>query len=92
MGLLEQLGGVQQRLGRDAADVEAGAAQRLAALDAGGLQPQLGGADRRHIAAGTGADHDQVEVSLCHFISFVPRRRPGPSCGGRGWTPAFAGN
>ena len=36
---LEELGGVQQRLGRDAADVEAGAAQGRALLDAGDLQP-----------------------------------------------------
>ena len=56
MRLLVQLGGVQQRLRGDAADIEAGAAQRLAALDAGGLQPELCRADRGDIAAGAGAD------------------------------------
>ena len=59
-GLLEALGGVQQRLGRDAADVEAGAAEGGALLDHGHLQAQLGRADGAHIAAGAGADHDQV--------------------------------
>ena len=49
---LEQLGAVQQRLRRNAPDVEASPAQRLAALRAGGLQPELRRADRRDIAAG----------------------------------------
>ena len=73
IGLLEQLGGVEQGLGRDAADVEAGAAQRLAALDAGGLQPELRGPDRGDIAARPGADHDHVEVSVCHVSLFNVR-------------------
>ena len=38
-GLLEQLGRVEQRLGRDAPDVEARAAQRLARLGARGRSP-----------------------------------------------------
>ena len=63
-GLLEQVRGLQQRLGRDAADVEAGAAQRRVLLDDRHLQAELGGADRRHIAAGAGADHDEVEDSF----------------------------
>ena len=46
MRFLEQLGTVEQRLGRDAADVEAGAAERLATLRARGLEPELRGADR----------------------------------------------
>ena len=75
MRLLVQLGGVEQGLGGDAADVEAGAAQRLAALDAGGLQPELRGPDRGDIAARPGADHDHVEVSLCHSSTLV---RPEP--------------
>jgi hypothetical protein len=40
-GLVEELGGVEHGLGGDAADVEAGAAERLALLDAGGLQAEL---------------------------------------------------
>ena len=59
--LLEQMRGLQQRLGRDAADIEAGAAEGGALLDHRHLHAELGGADRRHIAARTGADHDEVE-------------------------------
>ena len=55
------LGVTQQDLGWDAADVEAGAAQRLALLDAGDLQPKLRGADGADIAAGAGADDGDVE-------------------------------
>ena len=53
-------GGVQQRLGGDAADIEAGAAVRLALLHDGGLQAELRGADGAHIAAGAGADDDEI--------------------------------
>jgi hypothetical protein len=63
---VEQLGGVEQGLGRDAPDVEAGPAERLPALDAGGLQPELRGPDGGDIATGPGADHDQVEIGLSH--------------------------
>ena len=59
-GLLEQFGGVQQRLRRDAADIEAGAAEGRALFNDGGLQAQLGRADGADIAAGTGADDDEV--------------------------------
>ena len=59
-GLLEELGGVQQRLGGDAADVEAGAAVRRALLDDGDLQAELGGADGAHVAARAGADDDEI--------------------------------
>ena len=61
---------VEHRLGRDAADVEAGAAQRLAALGAGGLEAELRGADRGDIAAGAGADHQDVEVEVSHSSLF----------------------
>ena len=63
---LEKLGGVEQGLGRDAADIEAGAAQSLAALDAGGLEAELGRTDRGHIAARAGTDHQNVEVVFSH--------------------------
>ena len=46
-GGLEQFRGMQQRLRRDAADVEAGAAERLALLDDGDLEAELGRLDRR---------------------------------------------
>ena len=59
-------GRVEHRLGRDAADVEAGPAKRLAAFGAGGLEAQLRGADRGDIAAGPGADHQHVEIVISH--------------------------
>src|SRR3546814_19507414 len=57
------LGRAQQRLGRDAAPVQADAAE-LVALDDGGLEAQLGRADRRGIAAGAGAEDDDVETGV----------------------------
>ena len=66
------LGGAQQRLGRDAAPVEADAAEMLA-LDHGDLHSELRGADRRDIAAGAAADDDQVKFlsSPCSGSSFL---------------------
>ena len=57
--------GLQQRLGRDAADIEAGAAQGLTLFHAGDLHAQLRGADGAHIAAGAGANHDHIK-SITH--------------------------
>ena len=54
---------MQQRLRRDAADVEAGAAEGGALLDAGDLHAELRGADGADIAAGAGADDDDIEDS-----------------------------
>ncbi len=78
---------MQQRLGRDAADVEAGAAEGGALLDAGHLQAELGGADGADIAAGAGADDDDVEaVRLMASQTPAaggadPRRLPSPAPG-----------
>ncbi len=65
---LEQLRRVEQGLRRDAPDVEAGAAERLAALRTGGLEAKLRGADRGDIAARAAADHQHVEVEVCHLF------------------------
>src|SRR3546814_12271005 len=65
---------VQHRLRRDAADVEAGAAQRLAPLGAGGLQAKLRRADRRDLAAGAGTDDKEVIV-IC-FVRHSKLRSP----------------
>ena len=59
-GLLEHLGGVQQRLRRDAADVEAGAAEGGALLDHRDLHAELRRADGADIAARAGADDDEI--------------------------------
>jgi len=61
-GVIE-LGGAKQRLGRDASPIEADAAEMLA-LDDRRLEPELGRADRRHIASGSGADHGKIELAL----------------------------
>ena len=50
----------QQRLGRNAAPVEADAAE-IGALDDRGLEAELRGADRGDVAARAGADDDDVE-------------------------------
>ena len=55
------LGGPQHGLGRDAAPVQADAAQMLA-FDTGHLEAQLRAPDRGHIAARPCADHHQVEI------------------------------
>ena len=57
-----KLRGVQQRLGGNAADVEAGAAMAGALLDHCHLEAQLGRADGADIAAGAGADDGDVEL------------------------------
>ena len=63
-GLLIKGRGMQKCLGRDAADVETGAAERPAHLHAGGLKAQLGGTDGGDIAARTGADDDEIETLI----------------------------
>jgi hypothetical protein len=78
--MVVNLARVQQRLGRYAPHVEAGSTRRglavLAgiAVDAGGLQAQLRGPDRSHVAARTAPDYDYVE-SVCHvvFLMLVAR-------------------
>ena len=59
-------GAAQQRLGRDAAPVEADAAEILA-LHHAGLHAQLGGPDRGDIATGTAAEDDDIEILISHL-------------------------
>ena len=63
--VVENLGRAQQRLGRDAAPVEADAAEILA-LDDRGLEAELRRADGGDIAARSGADDDDVEGGVSH--------------------------
>ncbi len=69
------VGRVQQRFRRDAADVEAGAAQRGFAvraeplIHAGGLEAELSAADRRDVSAGPRADDDNIV--FLHWISLL---------------------
>ena len=62
---VEHFGRAQHRLCRDAAPVEADAAEMLA-FDHAGAQPQLGRANCRHIATGAGANHHHVKGFRCH--------------------------
>ena len=75
--LVDHRGDVQQRLRRDAADVEADAAERRVALDQHGLQAEVGGAERRRVAAGAGAEHEHVafDVGACRRSGAAARRR-----------------
>ncbi len=61
---VENLGGMQQRLRRDAAHVEARAAERGVFLDECGFKAKLRGAKRGYVAAGAGANDE--EVVICH--------------------------
>ena len=58
---VRELGVLQQRLGRDAAHVEADTAPVLLLDDGHGLA-ELGGADRGDVATGAGTKDEDVEV------------------------------
>ena len=76
----DDLGRVEQRLGRDTAAVEAGAAD-LAVLDHRGLEPALGGMERGDIAAGTRADDKQLIIRHNRWYPFLRQRRTNPMRG-----------
>ena len=59
--VFKHLGAFEQGFGGDTAPVEADAAEAFA-LDDGGVEAELGGADGSYIAAGAAADNDEVEV------------------------------
>ena len=63
--LLEKLGGVQQRLGGNATDIEAGAAISAPLLDDGDFHAELGRAPGADIAAWAGSNHNEV-ISVSH--------------------------
>ena len=58
---VRDLGVAEQRLGRDAADVEADAAPVLLLDDGHGLA-ELGGADGRDVTTGAGTKDENIEV------------------------------
>src|SRR5439155_24771037 len=62
---------LEQRFGRDAAPQQARPAERPLFLDDGGFQPELRGANRGHIAAGPGADHNEVILPRHEWVSPV---------------------
>ncbi len=61
-----QVGCVEQRLGRDAAHMQTGAAEFGIFFDDRGLQAVLAGADRRGVAPGAAPNHNQV---ISHLFS-----------------------
>ena len=69
--LLPEGGGVQQGLGGDAADVQAGAAELGVLLDQGGLEAVLPGPHRGGIAARPAANDDKVVAHRPH-VSIGP--------------------
>src|ERR1700743_2006984 len=73
------LGGSQQRLGRNAAPVQADAAE-VGFLDNRGLEAELSGTNSCNIAAGARADDNDVEGSVGHFrlhlAQAIAMRRP----------------
>ena len=71
--LLERLGGVQQGLRGDAADVEAGAAVGGPLLHHGRLEAELGGPDGADVTAGAGADDDEI-VGHGNLTRWIGRR------------------
>src|SRR5471030_2945280 len=71
---------MQQRLGRNAADVQAGTAETAALVDAGAGKAQLPQPDRRIIAAGAAPDHNCVETvrhGPAHLIFEPEHNHPG---------------
>ena len=75
---LERVRVLEQRLGGNAAPQETGAAERLLFFDDGDREPELGGADGRDVAAGSGADHNQV-VLVSHGCLWDGRRALEPA-------------
>ena len=65
LGLGELTRGLQQCFRRNAADIKAGPTQVAAVSDACRFEPELGGPDRRDVAAGTCSDDDNV-VAVGH--------------------------
>src|SRR5690606_33843350 len=70
--LLDHARGVQQRLRRDAPDVETHAAERRPTLDQRDVEPEIGGTESRRVTARAGAEHGE------------PRAGASPGRGDRG--------
>ena len=70
--LLEQVRGVQQRLGRDASAMEAGPAEEGVLLDDADVEAELPRPDPGHVAAWSGPDDHEIVLGFGH---------PSPSSG-----------
>ena len=76
LGFGDDLGGVQQGLGRDAADVEADSAERRPAVDQHDLLAQVGRAERGRVAARPGAEDEHVRGDVTGRCYGARRRAP----------------
>ena len=89
--LVDDLGDVQQGLGRDAPDIQADAAEGGIAFDDYGLEAEVGGTEGSRVTAGAGTEDEQVALDVgtaivaggnrcrCRCCGCCGRRR----CGGR---------
>ena len=72
---VDDLGGMQQRLGGNAAHVEADAAQHGPAFDQRDLEAEIGGAERGGVATGPGAQHQQLRLAIVRHVGLERLRR-----------------
>ena len=72
---VDDLGGMQQRLGGNAAHVEADAAQHGPAFDQRDLEAEIRGAERGGVAAGTGTQHQQLRLAIVRHVGLERLRR-----------------
>ena len=61
--LVQHMSRVEQRFGRNAPNIQAGATKRVAAFHDGCLQTELGTANCGHVAAWACTDNDDVVAS-----------------------------
>ena len=59
---------MEQGLGRNTTDIQAGATMGSALFDDGHFHAELGRADGADIAAGAGADYSEIKL-FCHNVS-----------------------
>src|SRR6185369_11210425 len=75
LGVFDQRRDVQEGLRGNAALEETGAAETLAGVDDDGLEPQLGAAERRRVAAGSAAHdgHVYLDDEVTHDHGWILR-------------------
>src|SRR5207237_9986977 len=93
LGILDDLGGVQERFRRNAADVEAQAAELLPALDERHLEPEICRSERRRVAPRSGAQHQELRAAVEFLARAIGRAAPrrGHAHGVSGGLPARRG-
>ncbi len=64
LGVIDDLCDMQERLGRDAADVEAHAAKRCARVDQNDILPEIGGAEGGGVAARAGPQNQDIGLEI----------------------------